>query len=105
MSQKFKLKANPTFSAPIKIAAPGGEEQILNVIFRHKRTADAEAWIKRSDGDQRHGALMEVIEGWDAEDFPFNADNLTELMQEQPGSGQSLTIGYYSALHGAVRKN
>lgn len=103
----FKIKASPTFSAPITIFAPGGEAQKLNVVFKHQRADDADDWLKRSDGqgDKRQKALLEVIESWDAEGVPFSAESLGELLQEKPGAGRALVLGYYAALHGNVEKN
>lgn len=101
----FKFKKFPTFIASVTVHAPGGAEQVLRVTFKHKRQKEAAEWLKSCDGDGRRAALLEVIADWEAEDFPFNEDNLDELMQEYPGAGQALAIGFYSSLYGNVIKN
>lgn len=105
----FNKKAPERFSAPAKILRPGGGDETLHITWRHKRTHEADEWLSRADTD-RKAALLEVIENWDAPEFPFSAENLDELLQEYPGSGRSLVICYYAALHGnvgegSVRKN
>lgn len=105
----FSKKAPERFFAPANIKRPGGGVETLPITWRHKRTHEADEWLSRVDTD-RKAALLEVIDSWDVPDFPFSAENLDELLQEYPGSGRSLVICYYAALHGdvnegTVRKN
>lgn len=95
----FKIKANPTFPATVKIRAPGGEVQELSVVFRHKRMDDVKEFFKEASDTGRNDAdcLLDLIESWKA-DQELSADSLNELMQNYPSAARSIFSTYMEEL-------
>lgn len=83
----LKLKADPTFTVPVDIPAPGGAVTI-QVEYRHMAKDDyakfvaAEKKKKRSDED----ALMEIVVGWSGVDGEFSKESVRNLCQNYHGA-------------------
>lgn len=99
----FKIKANPTFPGSITFVGQG-EEQTLNVTFRHMRRAAYNQMMEKVQAGELTtiGALQELLAEWDA-DAPVTADSLLDLVEERPGADWAILAGYVDAL-GVARK-
>lgn len=95
----FKIKANPTFPATVKIRAPGGDVQDLKLVFRHKRKDDVKAFFVEAAEKSRKDeeCLLDLIESWEA-DQPLSVESLAELTQNYPASAQAIFTAYMQEL-------
>jgi hypothetical protein len=95
----FKIKANPTFPATVKIRAPGGEVQELKVVFRHKRRDEVKEFFKEASEQSRSDVecLLDLIESWEA-DADLSADSVGELLQNYPSAAHSIFTSYMEEL-------
>lgn len=95
----FKIKANPTFPATVKIRVPGGEFQELKVTFRHKRKDEVKDFFATASEKERSDVdcLLDLIESWEA-DQPLSSDSLAELMQNYPSAAHSIFSAYMQEL-------
>lgn len=101
----FKLQPKPIFTTDVLIPVPGDAPQKLNVQFLHKRKKDLDAWAESiKEGRDQGEALLEVMEGWDA-DGDYSHGSLTNLLEDYPGAGLALQMAYYQESIGAERKN
>ena len=103
----FKIKAKPTFVAPVPIPVPGGEPEPLTLVFRHKTRDEMNEYLKRTAaiGTNDVGPLMEIIEGWQDVDAEFSKDALQELVQNHHGSVTAILDTYVVELAEGRRKN
>lgn len=78
----FKIEANPTFPAVVKIRAAGGAMLELNVVYRHKKTNEVHQYFADAaeQGKPDVDCILELVESWDA-DKPLSKDSVLELMQ------------------------
>jgi hypothetical protein len=95
----FKIKANPTFPATVKIRAPGGEVQELGVVFRHKRKDDVLSFFAEASEKERSDidCILDVVESWDA-DEPLSKESVADLMQNYAGSAAAIFQTYMQEL-------
>jgi hypothetical protein len=95
----FKIKANPTFPATIKIRAPGGEVQELGVVFRHKRKDDVLSFFADASEKNRTDVdcILDLVESWDA-DEPLSAESVADLMQNYAGAAAAIFQAYMTEL-------
>ena len=98
----FKIKANPTFPAVVKIRQPGGESQELRVVFRHKRKDDVQKFFSDAAEQNRPDAdcLLELIESWEA-DEKLSRDSIAELIQNYPAASLEILTAYRDELFNA----
>lgn len=99
----LRLKANPTFKAPVEIRAPGGEVFKVTFEFKH-RTQDAltefinsAEWKTKTDAK----AILELSCGWDGVDGEFGEDALRELCQNYHGAASAIVKTYLAELTAA----
>lgn len=100
----FKTAAKPTFTACVAIPVPGEAASPLNVTFLHKRKSALREWIDASKDKDDLAALMEVMQGWDA-DAPFSEAALCGVLEDFPGAALALYRAYVEESTGAARKN
>jgi hypothetical protein len=95
----FKIKANPTFPATVKIRAPGGEVQELPVVFKHMRKDDVKAFFENASEKNRadEDCVLDLVESWQA-DMPLTRDSISELMQNYPTSIHAIFACYMQEL-------
>ena len=95
----FKIKANPTFPATVKIRAPGGEVQELPVVFKHMRKDDVKAFFEEAAAKGRadEDCILDLVESWKA-DMPLSRESITELMQNYPSSAHAIFACYMQEL-------
>ena len=103
----LKLKAAPTFKAPVKIRAAGGEEHSVVFEFKH-RTKDAmqafmgsDEWRSQSDEDN----VLAIACGWEGVDAEFSKDSLHELFQNYQAAPGAIMESYLSEMLLARAKN
>ena len=95
----FKIKANPTFPATVKIRAPGGEVQELKVVFKHKRKDDVLSFFTEASEKERTDVecILDVVESWDA-DEPLSKESVSDLIQNYAGASASIFQTYMTEL-------
>ena len=95
----FKIKANPTFQATVKIRAPGGEVQELPVVFRHKGKGETQAFFDEAKEKNKTDAdcILELIESWEA-DAELSADSVNDLQQNYPNPAHDIFNCYLESL-------
>ena len=101
----FKLQPKPVFTTDVLIPVPGDTPQKLSVQFLHKRKKDLDAWATSvKEGRDEVEALLEVVEGWDA-DGDYSRETLANFLEDYPGAGLAMELAYYEESIGAERKN
>ncbi len=95
----FKIKANPTFPATVKIRAPGGEVQELPVVFKHMSKDSVQEFFKLAYENKRGDAecLLDLIESWDA-DMELSVDSINQLFQNYRDSSKEIFNTYMHEL-------
>ncbi len=95
----FKIKANPTFPATVKIRAPGGEVQELPVVFRHKRKDEVKTFFEEASAKDKSDVdcILELVESWKA-DSDLSKDSVAELLQNYPASAHAIFNCYMAEL-------
>ena len=95
----FKIKANPTFPATVKIRAPGGEVQELPVVFKHMRKDDVKGFFEQAAEKNRSDVdcILDLVESWKA-DSDLSAASVAELLQNYPASAHAIFNCYMAEL-------
>ena len=95
----FKINANPTFPATVKIRVPGGEVQDLQVVFRHKRKDEVLAFFTEASDKGRSDVdcILDLIESWEA-DTPLSKDSVTDLIQNYASASAAIFQTYMTEL-------
>lgn len=132
MSTKIKLGNTPkTFVRTIEIVNINGGTDAINITYKYRTrlqyaelvdqqiaaaktlaesTAPDDAApktvVERVSADDAAGAdaVLQIAEGWDLDD-EFNAANLAQLEDENPGALYAITLAYRAALLDARVKN
>jgi len=95
----FKIEANPTFPAVVKIRAAGGAILDLNVVFRHKKRDEVHQYFAdcAEKGKPDVDCILELVESWDA-DKPLAKESVLELMQNFAGASKAFFSTYLDEL-------
>jgi len=99
----FKINANPTFDAVVKIVGQG-REQSLALTFRHKTRTQYGDLLQALAAEtiDPADALLQLIEKWDA-DAELNRESIKLLQDHQPGVDWAIIEAYSEAIK-VVRK-
>jgi hypothetical protein len=99
MASKLTLKANPTFTAEVKIPVPGGAPEAVKVTFKHKTQKQLEEFSTGEGAKDRKDdqTVLEIASGWDIE-APFTADSLNEFFQNYHGAAKAIVTTYMAEL-------
>jgi len=106
----FKIKANPTFEATVKIPTPEGE-QSLTLVFKHKTRQQVKEFFaavaaeEQGDGAQEGARMCELIEGWKDVDAPFSQAAISDLVQNYHAAPSAIFEAYIGALTQAKQGN
>lgn len=95
----FKIEADPTFPAKVKIGKPGGGTQELSVVFRHKTREELQDYFDRNQKEKRSDvdAALEIIESWSA-DKELSADSLKTLFSNFHDAARAIFVTYADEL-------
>jgi len=95
----FKIKANPTFPATVKIRAPGGEVQELPVVFKHMRKDDVKGFFETASEKNRGDVecILDLVESWKA-DMDLSPESVGELIQNYPTAAHAIFACYMQEL-------
>ena len=105
MPVNFKLKANPTFRAPVAIPIAGSDKpETVVMVFRHRTKSELKEFYTYREGREDHEVFMEMVVGWELEE-PFNVDNVKELLENYGGAGVATYLAYIEELTKARAKN
>lgn len=104
----FRLQANPTFSAPVRITVPGADEPAtVQFTFRHKGRKALAQFRNRIEAEKLDDVdvLMEVVADWsediknpDGVPVPFTREALQELIDAYHNATREIWDGYLLAL-------
>ena len=97
---KLTLTASPTFKATVKIPVPGGKAAPVEFKFNGQTKDQFKAWLEKLADMEDLDALMEIVSGWDLED-PFNADNVSQLLQSYVGAARVILETYINEISAA----
>lgn len=97
----LKLKADPTFTAPVKIPTPNGQV-VVRMDFKHMPKDEFEAFVKseRERDEKRPDAdvILDIVAGWHDVDGEFNRENVTRLCQEYHAAGRVIVETFVEEL-------
>jgi hypothetical protein len=96
----LRLKANPTFKAPVKIPLPGGETVEITIEFKHMTKDEYSAFIEKEKGAKRsdEDAIIDVAVGWEGVDGEFNTKNIHEFCQQYHGAASRIARTFVEEL-------
>lgn len=96
----LRLKANPTFKAPVKIPVAGGEPVEIKIEYKHKTKDEYDAFILAEKGKKRSDeeAIMDLAVGWEGVEGEFNAENLHTFCQQYHGAASRIAQTYIEEL-------
>ena len=103
----LKLVPNPTFKAPVKIRAPGGEEFTVTLEFKHRTKPQLDAFFASEDWKGRTDAqnVLDVAVGWSGVDAPFDEESLRTLFENYQGAPGLIINKYINELTAAKLGN
>ena len=98
----FKIKANPTFPATVKIRAPGGEVQELPVVFRHKSKVDSQLFFEEAKEKNKTDTdcILDLVESWE-DDAELSSDSVNDLQHNYPNPALDIINCYLTELFSA----
>lgn len=102
----FHIDPQPTFTAPVKLSAPGQPAETIQITWWHKGRKAMKDWLDAfSDGSLTDAdGLAEVIAGWDGivdsfgQPVPFSREALAKLLDAYQTAGAELVRAYVGAL-------
>ena len=103
MSVKFKLVANPTFTAKVVFPIPGGEEASVEMTFKHRTRDEFKDFLNTMVDKSDEELFLDMVSGWELVDA-FNEANVKILLQNYLSVARH-TLDTYIAEQGAVRNN
>ena len=101
---KLKLKADPTFAAPVSIPLAGGGFVDVMFTFKHRTKTELDAFIQSRKGKTDVESFMECVESWELED-DYTVENVTELLENYIGAALATYRVYVKQLYEAREKN
>ena len=95
----FKIEAEPTFLAVVKIRAAGGKILELNVVFRHKKRDEVHQYFAdcAENGKPDVDCILELVESWDA-DKALAKESVLDLMQNYSVASKAIFATYLDEL-------
>ncbi len=101
---RIKLVAEATFKAKVAIPVHGGKDELVEFVFRHRKTVELEKWMATIDGRDKVELLMEMLSGWELEDA-FDKDGVQTLVDNYAGAFDRIFDKYLSEMTQAKAKN
>jgi hypothetical protein len=102
----LKLKPNATFTVPVTIPAPDGD-QTIKMEFKHMTKDAYAAFVKAEKEKERsdEDAIMDIAVGWHGVEGDFNRENLREVCQQYHGAASAIVQTFIRELTQATAKN
>jgi hypothetical protein len=82
----FKLNPDPTFKADVEIPVPGQGKGKITITYRYKNAEQMADYMGRLKELGDIGSIMEIVEGWDGPDAPFDETAIKLLAKNYNGS-------------------
>ena len=103
----LKLNPTPTFKAPVKIRAPGGDEHAVTFEFKLRTRDELDAYIASEEwrGGTDEKNVLALAVGWSGVDAEFNEESLRTLFQNYQGAPRLIVDKYLSELTSAKLGN
>ncbi|WP_295378361.1 phage tail assembly chaperone [uncultured Pseudacidovorax sp.] len=101
---KFKLKADPTFTAPAKIPMAGGQVGEIVFTFKHRTKTELDEFLKQLPELTDAEAILAMASGWDLEE-PLTLENAHVLLENHYSAPRAIVDAYVGGLFQALEKN
>ena len=101
----LKLQPEPTFTISVTVPVPGGEDQLINCVFRHKGREALKTWIDAARDRPDADSIGEIMAGWDNVEAEFSAEHLALVLDAYPGAAVAMLEAYVGELGKAAAKN
>lgn len=101
----LELQPNPTFEGDVTIRKPGGDTEVITLVFKHKGRTEAKAFLKRATEADDADSAMEILAGWRGVNAEFNRENVAKILEDYPSAGGDILNGWMRALGGEKLKN
>lgn len=109
----FKIVANPTFTATVRLSIPGSDVPgAVQITFRHKGTRALHAWLASAAKRETDTEFLgEIIENWqgvadvDGQPLAYTPDALAQLLDAYPAAGKEIIQAYNRQLADARAGN
>lgn len=93
----FSIKANPTFPAKVAFPIAGSEPVTVGVTFKHRTKSQLNEFIASREAKSDVESFMDMVCAWELSD-PFNAENVTELLENHIGVAVATYYAYMDEL-------
>lgn len=96
----LRLKADPTFKAPVSITAPGGVRHTVVFHFIHRTVDEFKAFIEGDEWKGRKDAenIMAIARGWEGTDGEWSLQSLDLMLQNYHGAAGVIVDTYIREL-------
>lgn len=94
----FRIKANPTFRAKVRLPIPGAEPAVIECLFKHKTRDELREFLGRASAHDSEAALGEILEGWSGVEREYTQEALAELLNAYPAAGNTIFDAYLFTL-------
>lgn len=104
---KLNLVANPTFDAKVGIIPAGDEAKpmFVRMTFKHRTKKALADWLNSRTGKSDVESFMDMVQNWDIDDLPFNAENVEVLLENFGGTARAVLDVYVDQLFKAKLGN
>ena len=93
------LMPKPTFTSLVEIPVAGAETIPVEFEFRFRRRTELKLFLDRAPELTDEEATGEIVAGWALSD-PYNAENLSTLLQNCHGAARAIATEYLLELTG-----
>lgn len=101
---KLTLKADPTFTLPVKVPVAGKGVSTINVTYRHRRKKELAEFMSTRAEKTDLETVMDCAVGWDL-DEPFSEAQVEELLEINVGAAVAIYKSYCDELRGVREGN
>lgn len=103
----LKLKADPTFTAPVVLSLPGGGTHTIKVVYKHMTRDAYNAFIAAEQKENRsdEDAIMDIASGWFEVEGEFTRENIREFCQQYHLAARAIVSTFVEQLTQYKAKN
>lgn len=103
---KITLNPAPTFKGVVSIPVPGEKPAEVEFVFKHRTRKQFDELMKKTKADVEAGTdgagdtafVMSLVEGWNVDGEPFNAENVEKLLENYHAAGRAISERYTELL-------
>ena len=101
---KFRYVDTPDFTVRVEVITPG-EENLGAITFNCKAKTRAQLQTLSGADYTPSEAVAEFVTGWDIEEKPFSAAELSDLCDKYPFVPLAIFREYFTKMNGVYTKN